>query len=128
MRITLEDGRQFPTHDGITPLSWPLASHFTLQDEREGYPRCKAVLAEMSDEQLEKERSENVRASFDRLFGHNAKRLLKLIEAEIAARATVATCPHNNIAEEALCCPEEDNETSYDPDDNNDFGIPKPGM
>ena len=85
-RIKLADGREFPTHDGVTPLSWPIGSHFTLQDEREGYPRCKAVLAETSDEQLERDRFENLKASFDRVFGHNAKRLLVLIEAEIERR------------------------------------------
>ena len=88
MRIKLEDGREFPTHDGVTPLSWPIGAHFTLQDEREGYPRCKAVLAETSDEQLERDRVENAKASFG-LFGHNARRLLVLIEAEIDRR-TVA--------------------------------------
>ena len=35
MIIKLPDGREFPTHDGVTPLSWPVGSHFTLQDERE---------------------------------------------------------------------------------------------
>ena len=86
MIIKLPDGREFPTHDGVTPLSWPVGSHFTLQDEREGYPRCKAVLAETSDEQLERDRSENLRASFNRMFGHNARRLLILIENEIERR------------------------------------------
>lgn len=86
MRITLTDGREFPTHDGVTPLSWPIGSHFTLQDEREGYPRLKAVLAETSDAQLEKDRFENLKASFGRVFGHNAKRLLVLIESEIERR------------------------------------------
>ena len=86
MRIKLEDGREFPTHDGVTPLSWPVGSHFTLQDEHERYPRCKAVLAETSDEQLERDRFENLRASFNPIFGHNAKRLLVLIEAEIERR------------------------------------------
>ena len=85
-RITLDDGREFPTHDGVTPLSWPIGSHFTLQDEREGYPRCKAVLAETSDEQLAAYRYENLTASFDKLFGHVAKRLLVLIDAEIDRR------------------------------------------
>ena len=84
--IKLDDGRVFPTHDGITPLSWPVGSHFTLTDEREGYPRCKAVLAETSDEQLAKDRAEHVKASFDKLFGHAAKRLLRLIDAEIERR------------------------------------------
>lgn len=83
----MEDGREFPTHDGVTPLSWPLGSHFTLQDEREGYPRCKAVLCEMSNEQLEREYRENIKASFDKLFGHNAKRLLALIKEERERRA-----------------------------------------
>lgn len=85
-RIKLADGREFPTHDGVTPLSWQVSSHFTLQDEREGYPRCKAVLAETSDEQLEKDRYENLKASFGSLFGHNAKKLLVLIESEIERR------------------------------------------
>ena len=85
-RITLDDGREFPTHDGVTPLSWPIGSHFTLQDEREGYPRCKAVLAETSDEQLAAYRYENLTTSFDKLVGHVAKRLLVLIDAEIDRR------------------------------------------
>ncbi len=82
MRIKLPDGREFPTHDGVTALSWPIGANFTLADEHEGYPRTKAVLSEMSDEQIERDRAENVKASFDRLFGHNAKRLLQLIENE----------------------------------------------
>jgi hypothetical protein len=78
--MTLEDGRLFPSYDG-KPLSWVISS--TWEDQNEGFPRLRAVIEafrEHRPEQLEKERIALVRASFDRMFGHNAKKILAVIE------------------------------------------------
>lgn len=73
----------FPQHNGEA-LPWSLGAVFTYQDELDGYPRCRAVidaLQEHRPDQLEQERRELIKSSLcDRLFGGNAKRLLKLIE------------------------------------------------
>jgi hypothetical protein len=81
--ITLKDGRTFPSYNGEI-LSWDLGSSFTLRDEQEGYPRTCAIIAAMREhrsEQLDRERRELLKASFDRMFGHNARKLLALIQA-----------------------------------------------
>jgi hypothetical protein len=80
--ITLEDGRMFPVFNNEI-LSWDTGSAFTPRDEQEGYPRTRAIIAAMRQhrpEQLERERRELLKASFDRMFGHNARKLLTLIE------------------------------------------------
>jgi hypothetical protein len=84
-RITLPDGREFPEFEG-KPLSWDPGSHFTLEDERKGYPKTKAVLRELSDSELHRHQRENLRASFGNIFSGNAKRFLRLIEEEIERR------------------------------------------
>jgi len=64
-------------------LSWSIGLYMTWSEEQAGYPRAKAVIAAMREhrpEQLERERCEMVKASFNRLFGHNAKKELDLIE------------------------------------------------
>lgn len=84
--IKLVDGREFPQHNG-EPLSWNIGAHNTFTDEREGYPRTIAVIQAMHrhrPEQLYHERTDLVRGSFDKLFGHNARKLLRLIDATIA--------------------------------------------
>jgi len=80
--VTLPDGRVFPTLDG-TAMSWDIGSAFTLSDEQSGYFKTRRIIRafrELRPEQLERERRELVKASFDRMFGHNARRLLALIE------------------------------------------------
>lgn len=84
--ITLEDGRKFPEFEGEA-LAWSVGLYMTLAEEGAGYPRARAVLAELDPERLETERREMVKASFCRIFGHNAKKRLRLIEAEIERRA-----------------------------------------
>jgi hypothetical protein len=82
--ITLEDGRVFPAHNDEV-LSWDIGSSFTPRDEREGYPRTRAIILAMREHrtaQLENEQRQLLKASFDRMFGHNARKLLALIEAE----------------------------------------------
>lgn len=87
-RVTLgatEDGRQFPQFNGKL-LSWTL--ELTYTDEIAGFPKLRTViraLKEYRPEQLERERREILRASFDRMFGHNAKKVLAVIEEEICA-------------------------------------------
>ncbi len=84
--IQLEDGRTFP-HYKLEILSWSIGSAFTLQDELESYPRTKAIIEAMRihrPEQLERERHELIKSMLcDRIFGHNAGKLLKLIETTI---------------------------------------------
>ncbi len=80
----LEDGRVFPTLDGPA-LSWDIGSCFTLADEQNGYVKTLRLIRafrELRPEQLERERRELVKASFNRMFGHNAKKLLALVEGE----------------------------------------------
>ncbi len=76
------NGYDFPLY-GEQLLSWSPGAHFTLADQQEGYPRTLTVLRAMKEhrpEQLEQERREMVKGSFDRMFGHNAKQMLLLIE------------------------------------------------
>ena len=80
--VQLTDGRTFPVYNGEA-LSWDISTYMTTNEERAGYPRAKAVIAAMVDhrpEQLERERRNALRGSFNRVFGRNAERLLKLID------------------------------------------------
>lgn len=85
MLITLPDGRRFPSYEGL-PLAWSSGLYMTTEEERAGYPRARAVLAEMSSKDLLRERAEAIRDSLGGLFGHNAKKHLALVEAELMAR------------------------------------------
>jgi hypothetical protein len=79
-----EYGYEFPMYNGQL-LSWDIS--LTLADELEGFPRARTVIAAMRirrPEQLERERREMVKASFDKLFGHKAKKCLDLIEQELS--------------------------------------------
>ena len=79
---TLPDGRVFPTFDGET-LSWSIGLYMTPNEERAGFPRANAVARAMYKfrlEQLIHERSETLKATFDSMFGHNAKKTLKIID------------------------------------------------
>ena len=80
---TLADGRVFPSYKGGT-LSWDIGLYMTPAESAHGYPRAKAVIAAMAKErpeQLAREKREMRKAQFDRMFGHNAKEVLGLIEA-----------------------------------------------
>ena len=83
--ITLEDGRTFPEYQGEA-LSWSLELYNTWNEEQADFPKARAVLAELSLDRLTAAYSSYLRDSFDRIFGHNAKKILNLIEAEIEAR------------------------------------------
>jgi hypothetical protein len=54
-----------------------------------GFPKVKATLMGWPDRQLRAEQRKMLKASFG-MFGHNAKKMLVLIEAEIAARKRAA--------------------------------------
>ena len=61
-------------------------------ERQAGNPRAKAVIAAMREHrpaELEKERCGLQRASFDRMFGRNAARLLALIESALSATCEV---------------------------------------
>lgn len=82
--VTLPDGRTFPQQAGKA-LSWSIGLHFTTADQQAGYPKTRAVIrafAEHRTEDLRREKRELLKASFDRMFGHNARKLLALIEEE----------------------------------------------
>lgn len=88
--ITLPDGRMFPAYDN-EPLSWDVGVYFTLNEERQGYPRLRTVLAAMREyrpDQLEREKRELLKGTFDKVFGHNARKLLALIEKTEDERLT----------------------------------------
>ena len=79
--ITLDDGRIFPVYQNEV-LPWNVGSQ-TARDENEGYPRTRAIIAAMHKhrpQQLETERQSYLKHSFDPMFGHNARKILKLIE------------------------------------------------
>ena len=61
--------------------------------ELAGFPKAREVLKGWTDAQLEKEQREELKASFGAMFGHNAKKMLALIEAEIAARVPATSLP-----------------------------------
>lgn len=84
---TLADGRHFPSYQG-EPLSWSIGFYHTGTEQQLGFPRMRAVIQAMLEHgrgaQVEAERREMVRASFNCMFGHNAKVALKVIEEELA--------------------------------------------
>lgn len=78
-----DDGREFPVHNGEL-LSWSLS--WSALDKQEGFPRLKAVISAMRlhrPDQLEAERRQALRDSFNRMFGHNARVVLDLIDGEL---------------------------------------------
>ena len=83
--ITLEDGREFPLFKG-EPLSWSSGLYMTNREEKAGYQKALAVLRCSADIVLMTERQEMLKASSDRIFGHNAKKHLVLIDRVIRER------------------------------------------
>lgn len=66
----------------------------SFAQEKEGYPKAKEALKGWSNDDLRSERAAMVKASLNPMFGGNAKKVLNLIESEIAARkATPPTEP-----------------------------------
>ncbi len=85
MTKTLADGRTFPAY-GDETLSWSIGLYHTFAEEQAGFPRMRAVIRAMlahRPEQVERERREMLKASFDRIFGHNARKCLNVIEEEM---------------------------------------------
>jgi hypothetical protein len=81
--VTLEDGRIFPEYNGEV-LSWSIGSCFTYADKLSGYPKTKAIIRAMMEhrpDQLRRERYDLWRSCSDRMFGHNAKHLLAVIDS-----------------------------------------------
>jgi hypothetical protein len=66
-----------------------IAIDTSFNQEQQGFPKARESLKGFGNEDLRREYSRMLRGSFDRLFGHNAKRVLKLIEEEMAARSAV---------------------------------------
>jgi len=58
----------------------------TTTEARAGFPRARAVLAAMPKERVQREHSEALRASFDPLFGRNARIEVSVIEEEMRRR------------------------------------------
>lgn len=80
-----EHGFEFPMYNGKL-LSWTLS--LTLADEQQGCPKLRTVVRAMIErrpEQLFQEKRDLLRASFDRMFGHNAKKVLRVIDEELAS-------------------------------------------
>jgi hypothetical protein len=57
-----------------------------LSQEEAGFPKAKATLSACSDDDLRREYHQTLKDSFGAMFGHNAKKMLVLVEAEIARR------------------------------------------
>lgn len=85
MKIILgktEDGREFPLYDGEL-LSWSI--ELTWADESKGFPRLRYMInafKKYRPDQIKKIYREEQRASRDFIFGHNAKKVLKVMEEE----------------------------------------------
>ncbi len=83
--IKLPDGREFPSYNGEA-LSWNIDGAATHADELAGYPKTRAVIQAMREsrpDELVQKHAELVKGSFDRTFGGNAKKLLKVVEEEV---------------------------------------------
>lgn len=82
MELITVNGNLFPSYNGEA-LSWSIGLYHTFSEEQAGFPRARTVIAAMREhrpEQLERERRDMLSASFDRMFGHNARKMLDLIE------------------------------------------------
>ena len=80
---TGENGSEFPVHEGEL-LAWDAGLYMTTAEERIGFPRARAVLRQMlihRPEQFQREKREMLTASFDRVFGHNARKAMALYES-----------------------------------------------
>jgi hypothetical protein len=84
--IERNDGAKFPHHEG-EPLSWSVGSYHTHDEEKADFPKMRAVIRAMHKhrpEQLRQEHTELLRSAMsDKMFGHNAKKQLGVIESEV---------------------------------------------
>jgi hypothetical protein len=90
-KIVYVNGNPFPAYNGEA-LSWSIGLYNTSEEEQAGFPRVRAVVAAMRmyrPEQLHKERRDLLLSTCDRMFGHNAKRLLAVINDELRRLAEV---------------------------------------
>ena len=81
-----EHGFEFPLYQGEL-LSWSIGLYSTLAEQEIGYPRMRTVIRAMHErrpEQLERERIDLLKGTFDKVFGRNAKRELAVLEDELA--------------------------------------------
>lgn len=84
--LTYSD-RGFPIGPDSEELSWDLGMYHTTREEREGFPRMRIVIRAMADrrpDQLAMVRRDLLRGIGDRLFGHNARTGLAIIDATLA--------------------------------------------
>jgi hypothetical protein len=98
--------RDFPVYEG-EKLSWSLNT--TNEDRSKGYPRLRTVVRAMIEQrpdQLDREKRDLVKGSFDRAFGAESKRVLAIIEEEEAAAASPAGEAEAPATEEAQGLPE----------------------
>ena len=75
--------REFPVHEGEL-LAWDAGLYMSAAEDRIGFPRARAVLRQMlihRPEQFQREKREMLTASFDRVFGHNARKAMALYES-----------------------------------------------
>lgn len=80
-----ELGYEFPVY-GNELLSWSIDLYFTHKEEEKDFPRARVVIDAMMEkrpDQLERERRQLYRDSSDKMFGHNARKLLKVIDEEM---------------------------------------------
>lgn len=87
---TLPDGRVFPVYNDEV-LSWDPTGYNTTNEQKQGFPRARAVIAAMREtrpEELEKLYRQLTRDSFDRMFGHNAATMQKIVGEELSKPMT----------------------------------------
>lgn len=88
VEFTMINGNPFPLYNDA-PLSWSIGLYHTFAEEEAGFPKARTVIRAMRvrrPDQLEQERASYLRASFDRMFGHNAKRMLTIIDDELSVK------------------------------------------
>jgi hypothetical protein len=83
----------FPSLPGEA-LAWSIGLYTTHAEKALDYPRARAVINAMiihRPVQLERERREMVKASFGKMFGHNAAECLRIIETTISEHKALAS-------------------------------------
>lgn len=77
-----EDGREFPVHEGEL-LAWSPGLYSTIDEERAGYPRMRAVIRAMREHRpgdLRREYVDLLRAQFGMFSGPAGRNLAVLLE------------------------------------------------
>jgi hypothetical protein len=84
IELTTINGHPFPIYEGEV-LSWSIGLYHTQSEQEAGFPRARVIIEAMRQyrpKQLTSEHRHYLRSSFDKMFGHNARVMLAIIEEE----------------------------------------------